>query len=206
MHITSRESTIDEATMATALLDSTITIRKMFDATIVPIEFSAHAKLHEGDDDQTDYDTEHEGSEPESRDEFDQFDDSEHDTDRSVTSYASTLIFNTCPQTTNREIRTKAYSLLLASPKSVNINRFTSSFEEEGLYGVSIGIFQAVASTAMQFVNELGKHPGLRNARDEKAENQIVLQFTDTVVDLVLRVFGVVQPKSFYRVTIKRAE
>lgn len=202
--------------MTAALLDpSMITYKKMCGAAIVPLDFSGHAKLYEGDDDErTDCDTDYEDSGLESHDELDQYDDdSENDTDESVTSCASSTLVFKCAQTRKSEImdheliRTKAYSLLLASPKSVNINRFTSSFEEEGLFGVSVGIFQAVASAAVQFVNELGKRPGLSNIRDnEEAENRIDLQFTNSVVDLVLRVFGVVRPKSFYRVTIKRAE
>ena len=93
----------------------------------------------------------------------------------------------------HERIRSKAYSLLLASPRSVKVNQFTRTFEEEGLCGVSAGILQALSSAAVQFIYELANPMSLSNSHDRDDKNLIALQFTNTLAGLALRVFGVIQ-------------
>lgn len=104
----------------------------------------------------------------------------------------------------HERIRSKAYSLLLASPRSVKVNQFTRSFEEEGLFGVSAGILQALSSTAVQFVRELANPMSLGNSHDRDDKNLIALQFTNTLAGLALRVFGVIQLNFYHEIPSKR--
>jgi hypothetical protein len=122
--------------------------------------------------------------------EADYDDDCEHDDvsecERDDATYNST---GGCdkPVTMNHDlIRQRAYGILLSTSNSMNINRFTSSFEEEGLFGLSIGIAQALASRMIQVVTGL---PDVKHYFGD-ANQIVVLQFADTISGVILQALG----------------
>lgn len=98
-----------------------------------------------------------------------------------------TRLFSTMSDDHN-EVKAHAYILLLSNRSSMNINRFTLSFEEEGLYGLSLGLVQTVADIAVQTLT------GLSSPKQDDKENQIVaLAFAHGIADAIFQALGIGQ-------------
>ena len=98
------------------------------------------------------------------------------------------------PSTMDHEqIRNKAYTVLLStSSNSVNINRFTTSFEEEGLIGMTFGMVQILASEAMKAIEMVSRTPNDNNIHRNCFPNQIiVLQFAGSLAAFILQALGI---------------
>lgn len=92
----------------------------------------------------------------------------------------------------HEQIRNKAYTVLLStSSNSVNINRFTTSFEEEGLLGMSFGIVRVLASEAIKAI-EMVTRISNDNIHGNCSSNQILaVQFAGSLAALILRALGI---------------
>lgn len=158
-----------------------------------------HVHMNETDVEHTEeFDIFAESAEVEDRDDqvdYDDTNDSEHDHSvcSRVTIPCSINPDKSQPSTIDHEqIRNKAYTVLLStSSNSVNINRFTTSFEEEGLLGTSFGIVRVLVSEAIKAIEMVSRIPN-DNIHGNCSSNQILaVQFAGSLAALILRALGI---------------
>lgn len=87
-------------------------------------------------------------------------------------------------------IRAKAYTILLSTSNSVKINSFTTSFEEEGLFGLSFGILQDFTSKAIHAITGLSQ---LKHEDGESSSNHVIVFQFAILANLMLRALGLHQ-------------
>ena len=87
-------------------------------------------------------------------------------------------------------IRAKAYTILLSTSNSVKINSLTTSFEEEGLFGLSFGILQDFTSKAIRAITGISR---LKHHESGDASSHVIVFQFAIMANLMLRTLGIHQ-------------